>query len=467
MTDTTLVVAGGESVDSESGATHAVDIAIAGGSITRVAPAGTLSTTATDTIDARGLLVLPGLVDLHVHLSENNAGRVGHAMLARAGVTTALDLTGPSDETVRLARTHGAGLTIGVVEALGPEVHLPRHPSSAQITDALSAAVARGAIGVKLHVDAGWGPEETAAIIAEAVRLRLWVAAHCGTTATASDLTGLAETLLLADDQPIHIAHVNSYCRGEVDDPAAEAARAVDLLRNAPHARSESYLDRVNAVWGEFRNDRSVSPRLGAWLEGGGFSPDRDGAERAIEVGWAGVVVQNESTAHLTSGADGLRHYTDASTRIPLCLPVNPAVSRVALATARNTDGRFAVDALATDGGGLPRNSTLRAGLALVELGFLTLAEFVTKASTTPARLLGLTDKGWIGEGADADLAVVDPRTREVVHTIAGGARIHGPRGVTAAPSRLLTTAHASTSRAAGDVRIDIATSGLYAGWDR
>ncbi|MEN3269362.1 hypothetical protein [Pseudonocardia sp.] len=39
-------------------------------------------------IDADGCYVLPGLVDLHVHLDSGFGGDAGHAMLARAGVTT-------------------------------------------------------------------------------------------------------------------------------------------------------------------------------------------------------------------------------------------------------------------------------------------------------------------------------------------------------------------------------------------
>jgi hypothetical protein len=81
----------------------------------------------------------------------------------------------------------------------------------------------------------------------------------------------------------------------------------------------------------------------------------------------------------------------------------------------------FVVPAIATDGGAIPRNVTLEAGLALVALGGLSPQQLVTKASWAGARALGLSAKGHLGAGADADVAIVDPVSRRVVHTIAGG----------------------------------------------
>ncbi len=46
---------------------------------------------------------------------------------------------------------------------------------------------------------------------------------------------------------------------------------------------------------------------------------------------------------------------------------------------------------------------------ALVEEGYLTMIQMVEKLSTNPAKILGLTDRGIIGEGMLADLVIFDP----------------------------------------------------------
>ena len=66
MTD--LVITGGTLVDGTGAAPRAADVAVEGGRITEVAEAGSLrGTNATRTIDADGLLVTPGFVDVHTH----------------------------------------------------------------------------------------------------------------------------------------------------------------------------------------------------------------------------------------------------------------------------------------------------------------------------------------------------------------------------------------------------------------
>ncbi|GAA1314451.1 amidohydrolase family protein [Leucobacter albus] len=440
------------------------DIGIRGGEIVDISDPGELPGGAIRTIDAEDNLVMPGLVDLHVHLAEEDSGEQGHGMLARAGVTTALDLTGPTEETVRLAATHGAGLNIAVVEAIRPEKHLPLRPTPGQIRDALSRILAAGAIGVKLHIDAGWGPDETAAIIAEAAKQQLWIALHCGTTASASDLTGLEEGLRLADGARVQIAHVNSYCRGDIADPVREAERAIELLRAAPNAVGESYLDRFNATSGHCIDGEPVNRRLRGWLERAGFEPTERGVVRAIRADWAGVVVQGDEVTGLVSGEAGVAHYRAAGTQTLLCLPVNPAASRVLLAASKSATGAFDVPALATDGGGIPRNTTLSAGLALVELGFLTLPELVQKASTTPAGLLGLQNKGTLSDGADADVTIVDARTRAVSATIAGGRIVYSAGQTLRETSRLLTTRAEACGWAGPKTALELASSGLISG---
>ena len=64
-----LLVSGGRVVDPVAETVAAEDLLLEDGRITARGPAGTIVAEA-ETLDARGSLVLPGLVDMHVHLRE-------------------------------------------------------------------------------------------------------------------------------------------------------------------------------------------------------------------------------------------------------------------------------------------------------------------------------------------------------------------------------------------------------------
>src|SRR5437879_2198445 len=122
-----LVIRNGRIVDYANDTDGFGDIALAGGRI--VAIEESITSPTRSVIDAEGCYVLPGLVDLHVHLDEHFGGDAGHAMLARAGVTTALDLGTPSAaEVFEVAARSGTGLTIACVERLIPGVQLSQAP---------------------------------------------------------------------------------------------------------------------------------------------------------------------------------------------------------------------------------------------------------------------------------------------------------------------------------------------------
>jgi dihydroorotase len=50
--------------------------------------------------------------------------------------------------------------------------------------------------------------------------------------------------------------------------------------------------------------------------------------------------------------------------------------------------------------------------LCLIEPGHLTWSDAIARMSCNPAVLLGLTDKGTLRAGADADVTLIDPHTR-------------------------------------------------------
>ena len=60
-------------------------------------------------------------------------------------------------------------------------------------------------------------------------------------------------------------------------------------------------------------------------------------------------------------------------------------------------------------------------GMLLVKFGYLTLKDFVIKASVSGAKTLGLPRKGHLSIGADADITVIDVQKEQPFATIASG----------------------------------------------
>ena len=80
-----IIIRGGRVMDPETGFDQICDLAISGD---RIAKLGEITQTATQEIDAKGLIVAPGFIDLHAHGQSVAADR----MQAFDGVTTTLEL---------------------------------------------------------------------------------------------------------------------------------------------------------------------------------------------------------------------------------------------------------------------------------------------------------------------------------------------------------------------------------------
>jgi dihydroorotase len=89
-----LLLKGGHVIDPKNGVDGAMDVAIAGGKIARVAP-DISSAEASKAVDVTGLYVTPGLIDIHAHvyLWRDAAGEAvqADAFSFRSGVTTMVD----------------------------------------------------------------------------------------------------------------------------------------------------------------------------------------------------------------------------------------------------------------------------------------------------------------------------------------------------------------------------------------
>ena len=92
-----LVIKGGRVIDPASGVDGIRDIGVRQGRIAAVEDA--IAPGAAETIDAGGLLVVPGMIDTHAHVYEHVSGRFGlnpDLVGVRSGVTTLIDQGGPS-----------------------------------------------------------------------------------------------------------------------------------------------------------------------------------------------------------------------------------------------------------------------------------------------------------------------------------------------------------------------------------
>jgi len=423
-----LIVRGGSIVDTDGGP-HRADLAITEGRIMERAPRLSRAS-ASHTIDADGKLVLPGIVDPHVHLSKAFGCAHGQRLLAAAGVTTAVDFAGPVHDVFDTVATQGAGLLIGSLEAVAPG----RAEQNLRAT--VERALAGGALGVK--VLGGHFPLQPDSIstLAEIVSTRkdFLLAVHAGSTRTPGDFEGMQEAIALLGDAPAYLAHLNSYIRGEVHTDAEETLRAIESLRLHPNLTTECYLSTLNGCPAEVVDGALTSAATARHLRRLGYADDGTGLEAAIGDGQAGVV---SPSGELTYREQGIEAWRDAATRTMVCLPLNHLGATLTLLNACR-DGAPLVAHLCSDGGGIPRNVTLPMGLTLVDWQVMTMRELLHRAVVAPARMLGM-DRGRLQPGDAADLVVLGTQRRPEV-TIAGGAVVFRDGEVIGHGGRVLVT---------------------------
>lgn len=89
-----LLLKGGHVIDPKNGIDRVMDVAVAGGKIARVAE-NIAASEAQTSVDAAGLFVTPGLIDVHVHVDiapdMRGLGVQADAFSFRSGVTTMVD----------------------------------------------------------------------------------------------------------------------------------------------------------------------------------------------------------------------------------------------------------------------------------------------------------------------------------------------------------------------------------------
>ncbi len=420
----------GHVVDPLNGRNDVMDVAVENG---RIAAVGKdLVGRARAVEDLTGLLLVPGVIDAHMHLGSVYGSPYGARMTALSGVTTCLDMAGPLDEVLAEGGRTGAGLNVAILDRMEPtELWQTDHPARSEVEQYMDRKTAEGALGIKL-VGGHWplSVETCRDTIELANEKDVYVAWHAGSKTAHSDIIGMRQAVETADGLRLHLAHINSYCRGRVKPADAEANEALELLRGAPRIWSEAYLSPFNGTHLTCVNGEVKDYVTRCCLEIFRLPVSEEGLREAFR---RRILLALRDTGYVTEilrGEEAERYWqSKGTTNVVGCFPVNAAVSRLMLAQGKRADGTFVVDAMSTDGGCIPRNVIIPMGINLVKFGALTLPEFVLKASLNAARHLHLKDRGHLTEGAVADLTVIDYDRAEAVATYVGGA-VNMKRGV-------------------------------------
>lgn len=439
-----LVLKNGFVIDPITNKEGFYDIAIENGKIAKMAPKGT-NLKVKEHFDLQGLYVCPGLIDSHVHVTSLFIGKsLGYKMIAKAGVTTAVDFAGPIDEILEVMPRQGSGINLACCNALLPDniVNYNSSSNKKEIQSFIEKSLKKGAFGIKMlggHFPLN--PETIKNTIEICNKMKIFIASHVGSTKTGSDLKGVREVVTLAKGQKLFMAHANAYCRGVINDPLLEIEEVIKLLEKSSNIYSESHLALINGTSAKCVQGIPLSRVTCNCLKSKGYSLDEKGLERAILDGYAQIMkMENDNTIKLISGEEGAKYWKDNLTAVGVSFLVNRPDSAFIFATARKDDGSFIVDVISTDGGAIPRNVLLQKGLCLIKFGAISLKEMIYKTSSLPAQLLGLSNKGHFYPGADADITVFDYEKQQAIHSLVEGKFILKNQKVIGEKGKIITT---------------------------
>lgn len=380
-----LLIKGGRVIDPSQGIDATLDILVENGRVKELGaklqvPAGT------ETVDAAGLLVTPGLIDMHVHLRDPGLEYKedivsGTRAAAAGGFTTVACMpnTKPVNDNKAvtsyiIAKAQNEGV-VNVVP-VGAITQGSKGEALAEMGDLKEA----GCVAVSDDGHPVTNSELMRRALEYAKGMGIMVISHAedlslvgdgvmneGFTATELGLKGIpwaAEDAAVARDvylaectaSPLHVAHISTA--GSVRIIRNAKARGVTVsCETAPHYFSLT----DDAVRGYNTNAKMNPPLRGAADVAAIKEGLRDGTIDAI-------------------ATDHAPHHLDE----------------------KDVEFNVALNGIV----GL--ETSLPLSLKLVEEGVLTLPALVEKMSCNPARILGL-DRGTLKVGAVADLTVIDP----------------------------------------------------------
>jgi dihydroorotase len=386
-----IIIKNGRLIDPESKLDGVSDILLEEEKIARVGQ--DLGASADTVIDAKGLLVLPGLVDMHVHLRQ--PGREDKETIAsgsraalKGGITSLLAMpnTTPAIDSAAQVKSLKKIIATDAKACVFICGTITKERQGEKISD-ISAMKKEGAIALS---DDGSSVDD-AKLMQQALKSakenKILTICHCedkalsgsgvvnlGFTSTRLGLRGISKEseykrigrdieLAQKTGVPLHIAHVS--CKESLELIAQARKKGLPVTcETAPHYFSlseEAVLD--------YDTNMKVNPPL-------------------------------RSKEDIAAIRDGLKA---------------GVIDAIASDHAPHTESEKAIEFERAEFGSVGLETALAVGITvLIETNLLTWTELICKMSTNPAKILGL-NKGTLRVGSDADLAIVDPRKEWLV----------------------------------------------------